>query len=106
MVTKPNPGAGNCIPWAISQALHISGTTVSPGDVRARVVATLTKHMPDFERFWDKKAAKITAVKNRLTRQLTGGIIKARARYYREGGSAVVARMCDKYGGTCRVAAP
>ena len=31
----------------------------------------------------DEKAAKISAVKKRLTRQLTGGIIKAAARFYR-----------------------
>ena len=31
----------------------------------------------------DEKAAKTAAVKGRLTRQLAGGVIKARARYYR-----------------------
>ena len=44
-----------------------------------------------------EKAAKITAVKNWLTRQLIGGIIKARGRYYRLRLMRACTLVCSRH---------
>ena len=80
---KCNIGAGKSFAWLITDQYGGFNDTYFEllADAAARIVDKEYGVGTGVDE--DEKAAKISAVKKRLTRQLTGGIIKARARFYR-----------------------
>ncbi|CAL1160563.1 unnamed protein product [Cladocopium goreaui] len=49
----PNPGEGNCLFYCLAQAESTPGKSRSHRQVRAFVVAYMTKHFKKYEDFWD-----------------------------------------------------
>jgi hypothetical protein len=80
---KCNIGAGKSFAWLITDQYGGFNDTYFEllADAAARIVDKEYGVGTGVDE--DEKAAKISAVKTRLTRQLTGGIIKAAARFYR-----------------------
>ena len=50
-----NAGGGNCLFWAISQALEAEGKNRTHAHVRATCVAHMRRHMSTFRSYWDGK---------------------------------------------------